>query len=121
MWRKKVVPATTNNITQAIINHLLSEGHSASRVNVIGIWDPSLNNGLGGYRPSGTRKGLLDISAVLKPLGRALWIDVKNAATGDRLSKDQKQFIAEVEACGGLVFAAASYQAWLDYYNELKL
>jgi hypothetical protein len=38
--RVKKVPATTNNITQAIINFLRSRGHWAARINNGAVYDP---------------------------------------------------------------------------------
>lgn len=97
--RKKKVPATTNNVTNAIIRFLLSEKHSASRINTQGQYDEIKEQ----YRPSGSRKGYADISACIMTtyrLGRGVCIEVKN--DGDRQSPDQKAFEQEWTEAGGI-------------------
>lgn len=111
------VPATTNNITKAIVGYLLNEGHSASRVNVQGQYDPSIP----GWRPSGSRKGFFDIACCIKDskgVGRFVAIDIKKG--NDRLSKDQKAFIKEVEDAGGVAIEIESYNEFLNWYSNYK-
>jgi hypothetical protein len=74
------------------------------------------------WRPSGSRKGYFDISACIKDsnrLGRFVAIDIKNG--DDKLSKDQKDFIKEVENAGGLAFEVESYDEFLEWYEDFKL
>ena len=109
------VPATTNNITKAIIGFLLSEGHSASRVNVQGQWDDRLQI----WRPSGSRKGFLDVSACIRDsngVGRYCVFDVKKGK--DTLSDDQKEFIVEVEGAGGIAIEIESYDYFKTWYTN---
>lgn len=112
---KKVVPETTNNITKGIVNQIISDGWSASRINTTGIYDPVI----GDFRKSGARKGFSDVAACIR--GMFVVIEVKNKSTGDRLKKqDQIEFIAEVKAAGGIAYIAetmAGFNQW--YFNEL--
>lgn len=115
--RIKKVPATTNNITKAIVAFLLNAGHSASRVNVQGQYDPRIP----GWRPSGSRKGFFDISCCIKDsnnIGRFVAIDIKKG--NDRLSEDQKNFINEVENAGGVAIEIESYTDFADWYFNYK-
>lgn len=139
----KKVPATTENITTGIINLLLSEGHSASRINTEGQFYnvepnniifrhfPSLHFHLkklglliGRYRPSGARKGVFDVIACCQirrygislGTGQLVAIDIKNA--GDRIRPDQIKFKAEIEAAGGIAFTVSSYGEFLTWYGQ---
>jgi hypothetical protein len=110
-FRLKTVPATTNNITKAIVNFLNAEGHCAVRIERTGIWDRK-----GGFfRKSGTLKAVLDIHATLKPSGRSLWIDTKTGK--DSPSEDQLQFAAEVKAAGGEAWFVETYDHFLYLYT----
>lgn len=111
-WKTKIAPETTNNLTTAIINFLLSKGWSASRINVQGQWDERLQQ----WRKSGSRIGFFDIVACIN--GRFVAIDIKRP--GDELSKEQEQFIEEVTAAKGLAFTIDSYEnflAWWKFYS----
>jgi len=113
--RIKLVPATTNNITNAIINFLLCEGHSASRINTQGQFDVKL----GQWRKSGSRKGFFDIAACIKDgdgVGRFTVFDIKK--DNDQLNGDQIAFIKEVEKAGGVAIEVRSYNEFLKWYRN---
>lgn len=121
---KKVVPKTTNNQTEAIVNFLLSEGHSASRVNTTGVYD---KNG-GFFRKTGGRVGFSDIIATLKtrfnhpngrPFGVTLAVECK-FTDGDEVSDEQKEFLAENSNAGGLSLIAHSVEEFYLMYNVIK-
>lgn len=108
---KKTVPKTTNNITLGIINQILSDGWSASRINTTGIYDANI----GSFRRSGGRKGFSDVAACINCL--FVVIEVKNEATGDKLKKqDQIDFINEVKAAGGITYIAESMDGFNQWY-----
>lgn len=120
----KIVPKTTNNQTEAIINFLLSEGHSASRINTTGIWDKKI----GAYRKTGGRVGFSDIIATLKtrfnhpngrPFGVTLAIECKFTES-DIISDEQKEFLAENSRAGGLSLIAHSVEEFHLMYNMIK-
>lgn len=108
-YRIKSVPATTNNITRAIINFLLSRGHSASRINTQGQYDELT----GQWRKSGSRKGFFDIAACV--FGRFVAIDVKGS--GDKLNIDQVEFMKEVLNAGGIAIEIRNYNEFLNWYK----
>jgi hypothetical protein len=117
-FKKVVVPATTNNITKAIVNFLDSEGHCAVRVNRTGIWDRKGKF----FRKSGTTKAVLDIHCTLKPHGRSLWIDTKTGT--DTPSLEQLQFAKEVAEANGLaifIVDYANFLAWYNSFDEMKV
>lgn len=115
----KKVPATTNNITTGIVNTLLADGWSASRINVMGIYKENLYGpGKGGWIPSGSRNGYYDISVCIAGLG--IVIDTKNALTGDKIREDQKEFKREWEAAGGIAIEPRTFQEFLDWYAQFK-
>lgn len=109
-WKVKKVPATTNNITKAIINRILKDGGSASRINTQGQYDEKL----GRWRRSGSRKGFFDIAACIK--GKAVVIDVKK--DDDDLGEDQIEFMQEWQAAGGYAFEARTYEDFDNWYLE---
>ena len=133
---KKMVENTTNNHTKGIINFLLSEGHSASRINTQGQFEPvnekySLwhnisamvyvlrKNGLvvGFWRRSGSREGYADISVCLKcKSGIGLFHAIDFKGKGDKLREGQKDFKQEVEQAGGIFTEASSLYEYQEYY-----
>lgn len=109
-WKTKKVPETTNNLTQAIINFLLEKGWSASRINVQGQWDESLQM----WRKSGSRKGFFDIVACVN--GRFVAIDIKKGK--DTLSKDQDEFVLEVYNAGGIAISVGTYDEFIKWWEK---
>ena len=136
-WKKVKVINDTNNNTRGIINFLLSEGHSASRVNVQGQFEPVTSKyhkwaliapmvkalkrfGLvvGSWRKSGSRIGYYDVSVCLKcrsGIGVFHAIDFKGE--GDKLSKEQIEFKHEVQKAGGIVIEVGSLPEYEEYYH----
>lgn len=117
----KTVKASTNNITTGIVNFLLDKGHSASRVNVMGIYDEVFQQ----WRKSGSREGVYDIMCTLKtrfksadgrPIGLTLAVDTKRG--NDSLREEQEKFKAEVEAAGGVTFESKNYNDFVFFYNS---
>jgi len=121
-WKTVKVPATTNNKQQAIINFLISEGHSASRVNVQGQWDENLyGEGKGGWRYSGSRLGFFDVVACLKTRwGIGLYFAWDQKTGNDELSDEQKEYMTEVRNAGGIAEAGDGLEAFMPIYLKLK-
>lgn len=109
----KQVPATTNNITKAIINYLIDKGHFADRVNRTGIYDPTTGN----WRKSNTKNALFDIYCCLAPNGKSLWVDVKKGS--DTPSDGQIKFKEMIESCGGYAIFANTYQEFTNFYEQI--
>lgn len=115
----------SNGLTRCIIEFLTLEGHQAERVSNTGRrldQRKKVVNSLGQTQTIGRvkwvkgsgKKGTADISATIA--GRAVKIEVKIGK--DRLSKDQKQYKAEIEQAGGLYVIARSFQGFFDWYKE---
>lgn len=139
--RKKKVANTTNNNTKGVINFLLVHGHSASRVNTQGQFEPvtpkyrnykqispfiatlrGLGLTTGFWRKSGSRRGYYDISACLKcksGIGIFHVIDIKTG--DDELSADQIKFKKEVEASGGIATEVETINDYIEYYETYLL
>ncbi len=64
---------------------------------------------------SGTR-GTSDLKAVIN--GRFVAIEVKNAATRDRLRTEQKAYRDQVEASGGVYVIAESLSGFMNWYYK---
>lgn len=82
---------TTNELTKAVILYLTAHGHMVMRVN---------NSGAKG-RVNVVSKGCPDLVGCTKT-GRALFIEIKNKQTKDKLSDYQKEVKRNVELRDGL-------------------
>lgn len=112
-YRKKVVKATTNNITTGIINFLESKNNYAGRVNTTGVYDPVKKV----YRKIPEKeKGKFDIYCCLYPSGKSLWIDIKKDE--DKPSKYQLSFKKRIEKAGGFAIFIKTYDEFLKWYEE---
>lgn len=109
-YKVKKVPATTNNITQGIINFLESRGHIADRMNRTGVYDPATKT----FRKTSSKHNYLDIYACLAPLGLSLWVDTKRGR--DKLSAGQEKFIKDILARGGMAYAVSSLAEFETIY-----
>lgn len=114
--RIKTVPATTANLTTAIVNYLLHRGHFAYRVNNGAVFDPVKKV----FRRK--RKGdpaISDILGTLCPSGVTIAIEVKNASTKDKTKSTQQKFREEIIRCGGVHFYADTYENFRRWYDDL--
>lgn len=101
---------TANGLTRMIIDYIRFSGGMAERVNSMGVYNPLKRQ----YRPSGSRKGTSDISAIYQ--GKTLKIEVKIGL--DRLSEHQKRYAADVDAAGGLYFVARNFEEFYNWFNQ---
>ncbi len=106
------MPATTNNLTRAIINFLLHRGHFAFRVNNGAVYDPVKRVF---RRRRKNDPAIADIHCTLAG-GRSFWIEVKNANTKDTIKSGQILFSEEIKNRDGLHCFAKSYQHFLHFY-----
>jgi hypothetical protein len=115
-YKTKLVPATTANITTAIINRLNADGHYAKRINNAGVY----NVKAGAFRRTRKdQKGISDIIACLygpSHIGRFVAIEIKN--TGDRQSPDQIRNQEEVENAGGVYLIIEKLSDFTDWYES---
>jgi len=123
-FKKVSVPATTTNKQKSIINFLLKEGHSASRINTTGIWDEERKC----FRNTGGRVGHPDISGVFKsrytfpsgaPIGIAFYIEGK-WTKGDKLSPEQLDFSLEVQFAGAFYLECETVEDFYVWYQLIK-
>lgn len=122
---KRTVLATTTNKQKSIINFLLMQGHSASRINTMGIWSKEKEQ----YIHGGGRVGHSDISGVFKsrfyfptsqsPIGIAFFIEGKWTKT-DTLSVEQIEFREEVKKAGAFYLECDSIERFQDWYKIIK-
>ena len=68
-----------------------------------GTYDPVRNV----FRRNTTMKGISDLIGLL-PGGRFLAVEVKRK--GNHMSQDQKRFLEEIRASGGIAFCARSFE-----------
>jgi hypothetical protein len=114
-------------LEKVIVKYLLALGHSASKVSTQGTWvkgkkgvgmASSLGKAesfdTGRYIPGGGRKGASDISSTI--YGITVEIEVK-FSKGDRLSKEQIAYGAEIQKAGGFFMVAKNFD---DFYHEFK-
>lgn len=95
------------------MNFLLSEGHSASRVNTTGVYDEATRS----WRRSGGRKGFFDIVSSLSPLGRYFTIDTKTG--NDTPSKEQLEYQEEVLKTNGIAIFVKNWDEFFKYYTNI--
>jgi len=100
---------SANGLTKCIVAWLRLNGHFAARINSTGLYDPRL----GKYRPSGARKGMADITAVVN--GKHISIEIKIGK--DRLRPDQTKIKAEVEAAGGRYLVVQNFD---DFLGQIR-
>ncbi len=105
---------TTNALTAAIMDFLKFNGNYSNRINCTGLMRRI--NGEMTYTPSSTRKGVADIHAIIN--GKHCSIEVKCAATKDRMSIDQHKERQRVEASGGIYYVAIDMTSFIDWYNK---
>lgn len=85
-----------NQLTQYALKVFHHAGFKAWRQNNGGVWDEKLQR----YRANSSTPGISDILGFHRKTGRLLACEIKAGA--DRLSSPQQQFLAEVNAAGGL-------------------
>ena len=94
---------TAGEITSAILAYLTAQGYTVWRQNTTGIYDPNTKRWR--VNPQG-RRGVPDIIGFRKRDGLFIGVEVK--AGRDTLRDDQKKFLNELKAAGGLAFVAHS-------------
>ena len=116
-------------LEKVIVNYIKMMGHSASKVSTQGTYlkgkktvstnvlgHKYVNQESGKYMPGGGRKGASDISATV--YGLSVMIEVK-FSKGDRLSKEQKAYAAEIQNAGGFFMVAHRFEDFFEKFKEL--
>jgi hypothetical protein len=111
--RVKIVtmPETTNNLTKAIINKIIHEGHFAWRVNTAGIFDEKKNR----FRTVKST-GCSDVCACI--FGRLVCIEVKLGK--DKLRESQRDFGKNIDKAGGIYIVVHSYQDFIIWFGATE-
>ena len=101
---------TANNLTQQIIHYLYLNHAYGFRASSVGIYDTKRQI----YRTA-PKRGVSDILACHR--GRFVAIEVKIGQ--DRLSEEQKGFLANIEVTGGLTFVAKDFESFKEWWDTL--
>lgn len=126
--RPKYRDDSTNQLTKCIIDFIELNGGQAERINSMGRPidnRKSFTDVTGRVRIIGsirwvkptTTIGTADISATIQ--GRAVKVEVKCLATGDRYqSAKQKEYQEMIEKAGGLYVIARDFQGFYNWYTN---
>jgi hypothetical protein len=98
----------TNNLTNSVINFLLSKGHFASRIQSQGQYSPTR----GRWIKSKVRRGIGDIIACID--GQFWMIEIKVGK--DRQSEYQKSVEKDVKKAGGKYLIVKEFGQFLGCY-----
>lgn len=104
--RAKFNDQSTNALTTAILEAFKVHGVFATRLDSKGTYSAAL----GRFIPSRQRKGLPDVSAILG--GRSIYVEVKCAATRDRIRPEQETTIADLRRSGADVYIAEDFEGF---------
>lgn len=107
---------TTNGLTKMIMDYVKFRGGMAKRVNVVGR-QIKAKSGKQIWIPSSTVKGAADLSIIYN--GRALEVEVKCAATHDRMRPKQVEYANRVAMAGGLYFVARTFDEFYEWFQTI--
>lgn len=119
---------TTNGLTTAIMNYVQWTGGLPERYNVEGrtIKQKDIVTASGGILvgksvriKSSATKGSADIHITYN--GYAIKVEVKNAATKDRMRKDQIEYKAKAQKAGGIYFVATDIEMFITWWDEMRM
>lgn len=120
--KPKYTERTSNGLTRCVVDLINLCGFQAERINSTGRpIDTRKESSLGiigdvKWIKSSSKTGTADISATIK--GRAVKIEIKCKATGDRYqSEGQKTYQKEVERAGGIYLIVREFD---DFFFWLK-
>lgn len=112
----------TNGLTRSVCDYLKFAGNYANRVNTVGrVRVEKVQLAGGGERQNvhwqkgNTNKGAADINAIIN--GRAVQIEIKTAATKDKVRPNQVKEQARVEKAGGVYWLVTSMPNFLEQYK----
>jgi hypothetical protein len=111
----------TNGITTIVVNYLTWCGHYANRINVSGRMIGGIKKTEAGnlfddrkWITSSTKKGTADLMCSID--GRMVCIEVKNAATKDKIRPDQEKEQVRVEKSGAVYVVVRSVDEFFEWY-----
>jgi len=106
----------TNGLTRAIIDFIRFSGGHSERVNTMGRQIKS-KSGKQIWITTTATKGSADIHGLYH--GKALFIEVKNAATHDRIRPKQVEYANRVAMAGGLYYVATTFDSFYKWFQTI--
>lgn len=117
----------TNGLTRLILCAIRLKGWQAERISSSGRYVDNSEVvmdcigrqkkiGGGKYIRGTTQAGTADVSANID--GRSVKIEVKNAATRDRMSDRQKEYKRRIELTGGVYYVATDIESFLEWLEQ---
>lgn len=110
------VDQRAGEITSTILAYLQRCGYAVWRQNTSGIYDQETGKW---RRNPQTRRGVPDIIGFHKASGRFIGVEVKYGS--DRLRPEQRDFLNELKAAGGLAFVAYSFAEFQEEFERRGL
>jgi len=116
----------TNGLTKAIIEYVKFTGGLSERINVEGrtIKQKDTITASGAVLvgksvrvKSSATKGSADIAITFR--GHSIKVEVKNAATKDRMREKQKEYRDRTHSAGGTYFVATEINQFLDWWDNI--
>ncbi len=104
---------TTNGITGAIIKYVTYVGGFANRIQSAGRKIKTKSD-KEIYIPGTTKRGTPDVSIIYK--GLSIQVEVKNAATKDKISPEQSKVKMQLEAAGAIYFVAETFEGFMTWW-----
>jgi hypothetical protein len=111
--KEKFTDQNTNGLTLAVIKTFQLHGFFATRIDSKGTYNQALRR----FIPSNQKKGLPDVFAQGQGLP-PIWVEVKCAATKDRLKPHQKEVIESLQASWAVVFIAEDYESFYQWFKS---
>ena len=102
---------TANGLTKCITSWLELNGYFSARINTTGTY----NSKLGKWIYSGSKKGMADITAILK--GKHISVEIKSGK--DKPRPEQLKVKQEVEAAGGVYIFVRNFDDFLTQINKI--
>lgn len=112
---------TTNGITKVIVDFLTWSGHYCNRINVSGRMIGGITKTESGatfddrkWITSSTKRGTSDLMSSIA--GKMVCIEVKNAATKDKIRENQIKERARVEKSGAVYIVVRNIDEFFTWY-----
>ncbi len=122
----KILPysdQTTNKLTTAVCDWLKYSGHYVNRINTQGQARVEKIECFGGkiiektrYSYGTTNRGTADVDSIIN--GKPVKIEVKCAATGDKVTKEQLEEKDRIERAGGIYIFVMDMPGFVQWYKE---
>ena len=123
----KYTDKTSNGLTKCVCDYIRLSGFFCERTSNTGrIIDnrKDVTDCIGRTKTIGTitrikssgTNGTSDLKAIIQ--GKAVMIEIKCLATGDRIRPDQLRYKLQVEQAGGIYYIARDFTSFFDWFNS---